>query len=934
MRQVLRAILVLITVVFATPAVAQSHLVVEGMLRDNAGKVLDGEFDVTFALYAAEDAAEALWTETHVGQKVAGGFFQSRLGQSQALEAPLFAANAGLWLGMTLADQPELPRTPLETDPYAFRALTAQSAATADVAKGLTCTGCVSLSALSAAVLTATNLTFDDTTTQLGATDVQTAIEKLQALIGTGGGGGGNEGAGTVSRYSDQWGLPSYGVATEYLHLMNPTKPKVIMHMYGGQNTGFSSSNNLIVSNTYQPNQYSGAVNGNAGDTSVTVANAGAFNQGDHILLHQFVGNNPGHWEINAVKAVQGNSLTLAKALEKSYLSKSGANTERAQVVIAASYNQLEVVNGGLIYPSQTLGTGTSDNLYGGVVYIRAQQISVKTGGTIRANGNERGGYQGGQGVNNGYGQRGDSECGVEPDWGVQPNCSGGGGGQYYGGSCNGDNNRTGGGGGNKTAGQDGKGGGNFGQGGKAKGDGNTLEFGGGGGRSRWDGARGGGIIVLGAKTIIVENGGVVQANGQNGSGSSGCAAEYAGSGAGAGGTIALFAENFQLDGTVEAKGGIGGDGHGDKDGGNGGDGWVIQKAPSPGIVNQSFATGVEIWIDGVEVTPSIGDPNGKGLPHYDAVNKKWGATGTEPWNTGPLDLTNVANWTLGEHKIEMKETGGAGGDLKGYFYVIQPFSTSKPPVNNSCTTPVLLTPTPEGGVVSGTTEDTMGKTAATDQSSVAGCGGVKGPDVVYRVDISERALFNAAVVAPFSSKLYLLDACDGGNLVTCADKTMVTNPIEAGTYYLWVDSDSANAKGNFTLATSITPAPLPINDTCEKSSELVFANGKAVVNSNSTYSLDDAKGLCPSALSGGPDVFYKLSAGQGQTLNVTLDADFESIIFVTWQGCGEAGVPMSCSATGSLQLQGLNGGDYWIAVDGVGEKDWGAYQLTVELTN
>ena len=44
-----------------------------------------------------------------------------------------------------------------------------------------------------------------------------------------------------------------YGSAIEYLHLLNPSPAKVLLHLYGGENTGFASSNNLIVSNTYTP---------------------------------------------------------------------------------------------------------------------------------------------------------------------------------------------------------------------------------------------------------------------------------------------------------------------------------------------------------------------------------------------------------------------------------------------------------------------------------------------------------------------------------------------------------------------------------------------------------------------------------------------------------------------------------------------------------
>ena len=66
--------------------------------------------------------------------------------------------------------------------------------------------------------------------------------------------------------------------------------------------------------------------------------------------------------------------------------------------------------------------------------------------------------------------------------------------------------------------------------------------------------------------------------------------------------------------------------------------------------------------------------------PHFDAVNNKWGVGGTERWSSGPLDLSGATNWTLGEHTLEFKDTGGAGGDVKAYLYMIQTFSESTPP--------------------------------------------------------------------------------------------------------------------------------------------------------------------------------------------------------------------------------------------------------------
>ena len=928
----------------AGPSVADVPLEmpIQGVLRDNAGNLTDGTFDVTFALYDVEEDGASLWSET-VPVTVSAGIFSARLGTVEALDPALFAASPGLFLGMAVDADPELPRRPLGTTGYAFQASSASD---------LACSGCVdpghlsgestdyirseALDAVSTAGYTtlASGLYFDDQTTALGVSNVQTALEALDVKVSNVVlDGNVQEGAGAISRYTNQWGMPSYGVATEYLHLINPVTPKVLLYLYGGENTGFASSNNLIVSNSYTPNTYSGGANGAEGDDTLTVTNAGAFNSGDHVLVYQTIGNDPGHWELNAVQAINGNSLKLAKDLVHSYVSKTGNEPERAQVVIAASYNQFEVVNGGSVYPSDYLSTGTTDNHFGGIIYIRARQITIKNGGIVHAD--NRGFGAGGSW--NGWqtpARPGYNECQVNLGFTWQAICSGGGGGTPHGSWC--DNcNYGAGGGGNKTQGETGKHSGcswSDGQGGAAKGtdQGVLLTIGGGGGNGYHEGGRGGGLVVLGAETIIIEAGGEVRANG--GDAGQGC---HAAGGGGAGGTVALFADIIQVNGTVEAVGGTGGDSSGQADGGDGGEGWVHQLGPIPGIVNQSYATGVEIWIDDQEVTASVGDPNGKGSPHWDAANKKWGATGTEPWSTGPLDLSNVANWTLGEHRVQFKETGGAGGDLKAYFYLVQPFTESTPPANDTCAAAELIDPETAEVVISGTTEDAMGKILATDASSAAGCGGIGGPEVVYQIDLSERSLLHADVVAPFPPKIYLLEAaCTDGELVYCADKSMTTNPIEPGTYFLFVDSDATQAKGDFKLTVSTTPAPLPDHDTCDAAMPLIFGvDGTASHSGTTLYSLDQYKGLCPSALTGGPDVVYTFDAGTGQTLNIDLTSDFEPILFVTTLACeGASAIPLSCSASGSLTIQGLAGGTYWLFVDGVQEKAWGSYDLSLTL--
>ena len=103
--------------------------------------------------------------------------------------------------------------------------------------------------------------------------------------------------------------------------------------------------------------------------------------------------------------------------------------------------------------------------------------------------------------------------------------------------------------------------------------------------------------------------------------------------------------------------------------------GFRIQNGDStaPYIGDSSYSTtipytavpqAVQIWIDGTEYTATIGDPNTKGATMYDSTNDDWGIDGTTVWNTGELDLSSVISWTVGDHYIEIKETGGTGGTL------------------------------------------------------------------------------------------------------------------------------------------------------------------------------------------------------------------------------------------------------------------------------
>ena len=814
---------------------------------------------------------------------------------------------------------------------------------------GLVCDGCVTLGHITADVTNASSHGYDNAGSGLDAVTVQAAIDELSAMIGDVGPGSVVEGNGTIVPYVEQWGLPSYGTATTHIHLLNPAQPKVVMYLYAGENSAFTTSNNLVVAYDFTPNQYSASVSGNAGETALQVGNPSIFNTGSHVLIQQIIGTGGngaggGDWELNQVVSVQGSTLQLVKPLEHTYVT-CGNDCGRAQAVVAASYNQLEIVNGGVLRPTSELdNNGTA----GGVVYVRAKNIIVKNGGKITADGaGFYGGHYAGPCQWGSYcGIPGDSYCNTNPTSHTNSaNCNGGGGADvntcgWQGGSYCNNPNPSGGGGGSMEAGDPGSTGWNgyaAGSGGLET-DGEQMIFGGGGGGafSNWcqndRAGDGGGIVVLGSKSLIVETGGQITANGTTGSPDNpSCYSKgFPITGSGGGGMVKLFTDSYQNEGTVEAAGGAQHDGNYSTFGGKGGDGWVVQEAVIPGVVNESFAKGVQIWVDGVDITAQLGDPNGKGAPHWDAAEEEWGADGLTQWSTGPLDITGLANWTLGEHSIELKETGGAGGDLKMYVYVIYPFTASTVPANNTCAAPVVLDVMSGSVVTSGTTEDTMGKIKATDDSVQAFCGGSGGPDVAYQFTLTEWRNLTIDVNAPFEPRVYIRRAdCAGGEPVACGGAHVETGDLKSGTYYLFVDGDGNLAKGNFTLSITAEEPGNPSNDTCAAPKLLTFVDGQVQQYGVSLFSDNDYFAGCGG--DAGPDNVYQFDVPPGTSgFTVQVDTDFDPVIYLSKGACGSPFI--ACAPSDQYTMGWPEAGTYYLVVDGKTADDKGEYTVSVTL--
>jgi len=101
----------------------------QGKLTDNIGNpVGDGDYQITFTIYNAPTGGTSQWTSGVQTVPVAGGLFNYQL-QFSSTDHALFTDTLR-WLGIKVGSDPEItPRTKLNSSPYAYHALRADTAA-------------------------------------------------------------------------------------------------------------------------------------------------------------------------------------------------------------------------------------------------------------------------------------------------------------------------------------------------------------------------------------------------------------------------------------------------------------------------------------------------------------------------------------------------------------------------------------------------------------------------------------------------------------------------------------------------------------------------------------------------------------------------------------------------------------------------------------
>ena len=100
----------------------------QGMLTDDMGNPLNGNYNLTFKIYSQSSGGTALWTETQNNVSVENGLFNVILGGTNPISSTMFDDTLR-YFAITMGTDPELsPRIRLTSVGYAYRALVADSA--------------------------------------------------------------------------------------------------------------------------------------------------------------------------------------------------------------------------------------------------------------------------------------------------------------------------------------------------------------------------------------------------------------------------------------------------------------------------------------------------------------------------------------------------------------------------------------------------------------------------------------------------------------------------------------------------------------------------------------------------------------------------------------------------------------------------------------
>jgi hypothetical protein len=254
------------------------------------------------------------------------------------------------------------------------------------------------------------------------------------------------------------------------------------------------------------------------------------------------------------------------------------------------------------------------------------------------------------------------------------------------------------------------------------------------------------------------------------------------------------------------------------------------------------------------------------------------------------------------------------------------------PPANDSCMSAAQLT------FVNGTAGATGDLRTAMDDA-MSSCANVAGADAVYTFTTNDVYALNAVVTVDQATPklqpvLYVRKVCASNmkaDEVICrvgqagAGAAVSLLNLSPGTYWIWVDSLGPGGKYKLDVTLSLPP----MNDGCGMPEPLVFNNGAASANLDTTAAANDTTSpVCGG--NNGPDVVYTFTTQMPQSITATVTPDmvtpnFDPVIYVR-KACGDVNAmnEVACNEQGpgkpaSIMAPFLAAGTYFVWVDGLG---------------
>ncbi len=233
----------------------------------------------------------------------------------------------------------------------------------------------------------------------------------------------------------------------------------------------------------------------------------------------------------------------------------------------------------------------------------------------------------------------------------------------------------------------------------------------------------------------------------------------------------------------------------------------------------------------------------------------------------------------------------------------------------------------------------------AADDTHVSCAASAQGNDLVYQLTVPQQGRLVAKVVSDgsFRPAIELRPTCSGtANPLACTHASaalsttanLQLDPVPAGTYFLWVDSDDG-AAGAFTLELSLENPPPA--DSCS-SPTFVQLDDTPLTLSGSTVNLkDDTSGTCGGK--GAPDAVFAIRADARKQIRfevASTTAGYSPIVYVR-QACEDASAfdQVACLAgpDQAFTLPAFGPGLLYVFIDGAPNNQLvsaGAFTLTV----